>query len=289
MDGYSGLERPGPDIEIWRLRGYHQGAGAHQEAREIFARSYIVGASSALGRGALAEAEAWARRSLAIDGAAADAFYALGMARQLAGDGAGAVEFYQRYIALADSAGGAVGLHNLGLLFERQGEWDRAEVAYGKAVVYAPWNFDIVRRLAKFYLRRGEYDLALRLYEARPFADRLEWAEALAPLYERAGRADDAVAVYEQALQTELARPEMYLSLAKIYGQRRQYAEVVATCRALLTRDPDQAEAHRLLALVLRRDGQEDGAAEHARAYISLAPDGESAAELVRWLQTRGD
>ena len=107
------------------------------------------------------EAEGWARRSLAIDGAAADAFYALGMARQLAGDGAGAAEFYQRYIALADAAGGAVGLHNLGLLFEGWGEWDRAEAAYGKAVVRAPWNFDLVRRLAEFYRRRSEEDLAL--------------------------------------------------------------------------------------------------------------------------------
>ena len=90
-------------------------------------------------------------------------------------------------------------------------------------------------------------------------------------------------------MQTTRARPETYLRLAKIYGLRRQYAEVVATCRPLLARDPDQAEAHRLLALVLRRDGQEDGVAEHARAYIALAPDGESAAELARWLQARGD
>ena len=266
----------------------HWGVGTRQQTRQIFARGYVVGASSALGRGALDEAEGWALRALAIDGAAADAFYALGMARQLAGDGAGAAEFYQRYIPLADAAGGAVALHNLGLLFEGRGEWTQAEVAYGKAVVRAPWNFDLVRRLAEFYRRRGEDNLALKLYEARSFHDRVEWAEALGPLYERAGRADDAGAVYERALQTGRARPETYLRLAEIYGQRRQYAEVVATCRALLARDPEQAEAHRLLALVLRRDGQKDRAAEHARAYIALAPDGESAAELARWLQTRG-
>ena len=91
------------------------------------------------------------------------------------------------------------------------------------------------------------------------------------------------------ALRASRVRPETYLRLAKIYGQRRQYAEVVATCRALLARDPDRAEAHRLLALVLRRDGQKDRAAEHAWAYIALAPDGESAAELARWLQARDD
>ncbi len=289
LGGSGGLERPGPDVEIWRLRDYPQGVGTRQETRQIFARGYVIGASSALGRGALDEAEGWALRALAIDGAAADAFYALGMARQLAGDGAGAAEFYQRYIPLADAAGGAVALHNLGLLFEGRGEWTQAEVAYGKAVVRAPWNFDLVRRLAEFYRRRGEDNLALKLYEARSFHDRVEWAEALGPLYERAGRADDAGAVYERALQTGRARPETYLRLAEIYGQRRQYAEVVATCRALLARDPDRAEAHRLLALVLRRAGQKDRAAEHARAYIALAPDGESAAELARWLQTRGD
>ena len=129
LGGYDGLERPGPDVEIWRLRDYPQGVGTRQETRQIFARGYVVGASSALGRGALDEAEGWALRALAIDGAAADAFYALGMARQLAGDGAGAAEFYQRYIPLADAAGGAVALHNLGLLFEGRGEWPQAKVA----------------------------------------------------------------------------------------------------------------------------------------------------------------
>ena len=160
LGGSGGLERPGPDVEIWRLRDYLQGVGTRQETRKIFARGYVVGASSALGRQALDEAEGSALRALAIDGAAADAFYALGMARQLAGDGAGAAEFYQRYIPLADAAGGAVALYNLGLLFEGRAEWTQAKVAYGKAVVRAPWNFDLVRRLAEFYRRRGEDNLA---------------------------------------------------------------------------------------------------------------------------------
>ena len=39
------------------MRDYPQGVGTRQETRKIFARGYVVGASSALGRQALDEAD----------------------------------------------------------------------------------------------------------------------------------------------------------------------------------------------------------------------------------------
>ena len=97
------------------------------------------------------------------------------------------------------------------------------------------------------------------------------------------------MAAYAQAVQRGRAQPATYLRLANFYGQQRRYDLVAATSRALLVRDPDQSEAHRLLAFVLRHQGREDEAVAHVRAYLELAPEGESAVELARWLRERAN
>ena len=111
----------------------------------------------------------------------------------------------------------------------------------------------------------------------------------LGRLYEDAGRIGEATAAYAEAVRQGRAQAETYLQLAKLYGQQRRYERVVDTARALLARDPDQVEAHRLLAFVLRHQGREDEAVVHVRSYLALAPEGESAADLARWLRDRGD
>ena len=70
-----------------------------------------------------------------------------------------------------------------------------------------------------------------------------------------------------------------------MFGQQRNYDLVIETSLSLLAIDPQQAEAHRLLAFVLNYQGRGGEAIEHARAYIRLSPEGESAVELKRWLQ----
>ena len=286
LGGYGDLDRPGPEIEIWKVRGYPAVATGHWQVPQIFARAYVAGAASELGAKNFAKASALAQRALAIDDKSADAWYSLAVARQLAGDLEEAELFYRRRLDLDDAQGKAVTMHNLGAIYESREEWDQARDTYREALQQAPWNYDLVRRLAGFYRRRDQTVKALELYEERQhlFVDHCEFLETFAQLYEGAGRFAEATAVYVRAVRLDLAEPETFLRLANLYGQQRNYDLVTETCLALLARDPNQAEAHRLLAFVLRHQGREGEALEHARAYLELAPEGESAAELAGWL-----
>lgn len=78
-----------------------------------------------------------------------------------------------------------------------------AELAFREAARRAPRWWLPVRGLAQVHVARGETAAAVRLLESalpkvdEPLAVRLE----LAPLYERAGRIDDAVSQYEEVLR----------------------------------------------------------------------------------------
>lgn len=287
LGGYGALDRPGPEIEIWKVRGYPLATKGGMEVAQIFARAYVAGAASGLGTKKLAEAAELAQRALALDGESADAWYSLAMARQLAGDLDEAERLYWRRLELDDSLGQGAAMYNLGAVYEGRQEWERAEIAYRGALDLAPWKYSLLRRVAGFYHRRGQAAKAVQLYEERQqlFADRAEFTAALGRLYEDGGRIEEAVAAYALAVQQDWAQPATYLRLANLYGQQQRYDLVVATSRALLARDPNQAEAHRLLAFILRHQGRGAEALEHARAYLRLEPEGASAVELARWLQ----
>jgi tetratricopeptide (TPR) repeat protein len=288
LGDYGALDRPGPDIEIWKFRDYPDVQEKSVQIRRIFARAYVTGVASALGAKKFAEAEALAERALGLDGELADAWYLLGVAQQLVGDLEGSEESYRRRLQLDGPAGGkAEAARRLGVVYEDREEWHRAEQFYIQALDLAPWRYSLVLRMANYYRRRGQPEKVLRLYEERRhlFVDRGEFLEALGEAYENVGLLAEATAVYAHAVQQKRVQPETYLRLVKLYGRQRNYDLVIETSLSLLAIDPKQAEAHRLLAFVLNHQGRGGEAVEHARAYIRLLPEGENAVELKRWLQ----
>ena len=287
LGGYGELDRPGPEIEIWRVHDNPIVSGRSWNVPQVFARAYVAGAASNLGQGDLAEAAATARRALVFDEESADAYYTLAMSRHIAGDMAEAELFYLRCLNLESPAGKAAVLFNLGVLYERLGEFEKAEQAYRGASEIAPWNHKFLRQMSDFFRRRGQAAQALLVCEERRhmFADRPKFLETIGRLYEEVGRLAEATAMYAEAVKRHRCEPDTYLRLANLYGQQRHYDLLIDTCFELLLHEPDHAEAHRLLAFVLKHQGRSSDALEHARAYVNLVPEGEDATQLANWIR----
>jgi tetratricopeptide (TPR) repeat protein len=287
LSGSQKLDRPGPQIEVWRMRQYPVEPLRPRTVREIFAQAHVRGAASALGQGRSEEAIALAQRALELDPRCGDAWFALGAMYQKGAELHLAEQCYLRQVRLQPPLRSASTLHNLGMIYEAQSRVEEAERAYQEALQSAPWKWASARSLAEFYRRQGKLDQAIARYQeqAGRFAEKTELWENLGRALEQAGRKTEAGGAYARALGLGGAQEQTYLHLAYLLGAERRYAEVVAVCQALLERNARQAEAHRLLAHIYRYQGETAKARQHGRAYVELEPGGEEAALMRSWLE----
>ena len=125
------------------------------------------------------------------------------------------------------------------------------------------------------------------------------YAFVLGRSLEGAGDIDGAVAAYEDAAELDPAASDIWAELAGLYARRNRPDEAIVAGTAALERDPDSAEAHRILGLVYAaraggRGGptQEDvdQAVDHLeRARNPLTPDAGLYVTLGRIYATTGE
>ena len=87
---------------------------------------------------------------------------------------------------------------------------------------------------------------------------------------EGAGDIDGAVAAYERAAELDPAASDIWAELAALYARRNRPDEAIVAGTAALERDPDNAEAHRILGLVYaaRASGRSDPAQEDVNRAV---------------------
>ena len=139
---------------------------------------------------------------------------------------------------------------HLGSIFDRQGEYLRAEEAYQQAIdsehpeaaPRAAFNLGLM------FDRRGEYDLAVEAYQQAIASEHADWAPMaafdLGVLFEERGEYDLAVEAYQQAIASEHQEeaPKARLNLGVLYAERGEYALAVAAYQqAINSKHPDVA------------------------------------------------
>jgi Flp pilus assembly protein TadD len=97
-------------------------------------------------------------------------------------------------------------------------------------------------------------------------------ALALALQHHRAGRVEEAIAAYRQALALAPDSAEIYNNLGMLLRQQGALAEAIDHYNRAIALRPSLAEAHNNLAIVLRETGKLDAAIAAYRRTLELKP-----------------
>jgi len=198
LAGGGTIERPGPQIEIWRLHNYRNNEGALQTVHTTFAQAYMRGATEALGKKENMRAIELSTRALDLDPNCADAYFILAFIQHRAGELPQAEALYQRQLSLDNNA---ATLMNLALIYEKKNETERVRDVLERAVAAAPWLYEPLHRLVAFYRQQGRYQHALALMRERRelFADRAKFHRDLERIYASSGDANSALSARRHA------------------------------------------------------------------------------------------
>lgn len=124
-----------------------------------------------------------------------------------------------------------------------------------------------------------------------------DYRYSLGLAYLRAKRAKEAARELEAARgmmglrrDTRAKEPEVLVHLATAYLALDDLVAARKRVEVALEREPESAEAHYVLGLVVERSGDRELAAEHFKKTLTLEPDHPQAnAALARWLEQRGE
>jgi len=125
---------------------------------------------------------------------------------------------------------------------EDERTYDRAKLAYEKALSLDPTLSNALTNLGNLEYRR----------------DHLEVAEQY----------------YRRALECDPEQPEALYNLGFLHFERDEVDEAVCMFRDALKSDPSFADAHFNLAMALEERGERETARPHWRHYLALEPDG---------------
>lgn len=180
------VDRPGPQIEIWRLHNYPKQQKKEQSPHTVFAQAYVRGATEALGKREHARALELASRALALDPNCADAYYATALIHHIDGALAQAAMLYEKQLALGEDA---AALMNLALIHEKNGDGERRAETLQRAVAAAPWLYEPLHRLVSFYRQQGQFERALNHLHKHGghFAERADFRRDVEQIYSALG------------------------------------------------------------------------------------------------------
>lgn len=107
----------------------------------------------------------------------------------------------------------------------------------------------------------------------------------------RAGRTDDALRLFLQAVEADATLAPAHLALASLYYTRGEFPQAAASAERLLAlqpEGPEAARAHYILGLAHVNLDDKAKALEHLQAFLKMAPndpDAAGAKEMVEYLK----
>jgi tetratricopeptide (TPR) repeat protein len=183
-----------------------------------------------------------------------------GVAAANAGNHDLAITKFKESLAISEKC--AVCYKNIGYSHAQKKEWPQAEEAYLKAIEIAP-DADAYNGLANAYTQQKKFEQAAG---ANASAAKLSAGAAGA-----AGGGGDAESLYAQGVNLFNAN---------------KGPEAKAALQGAVKSNPNHADAHYLLGLVLIGEGDTKGALAAFQTYLKLAPNGKDAATAKAALDT---
>ena len=132
--------------------------------------------------------------------------------------------------------------HELGNIYRLRGEVDSAIAELEKALEIDP-NLGITANLLSWqYSLRGEDERAIALLEKFPARSLREpnLLDSLGTFYFKAGRLDDALAKFAEAVEISPSWINSYMSMAYVYALKENYGEALKSLDQYLAGDPDK-------------------------------------------------
>jgi tetratricopeptide (TPR) repeat protein len=180
----------------------------------------------------------------------AAAYSNLGRAYNIVGDHEGAAENCRAALAL--DPGLADAWHHLGMALRGMGDLVRAEEALRSALERRPRDSNTRRELGELLVERDRPDEGLALLSALAAENPrdLASAETHAHALYRAADLPSALEAYRRAAALAPRRSEIWNGLGHVHRALGRFAEAESDFRRALSVSPNNAEAHRNLALI---------------------------------------
>jgi Flp pilus assembly protein TadD len=180
----------------------------------------------------------------------------LGNALCDAGNWEGAIAASRRATELSPNLAGAHS--NLGNAYHGIGELDQAVACYRKALELAPCNVPFLNNLAVVLREQKHFAESIEVcrnairIQPNDAQSHTNLGSALASI----GQSDEAEAEYKHSLVLRPDHPETCTDLGHVYYFRGDFNRAVEVYRQVLRRNPNDAQAHWSLALILLTCGQ---------------------------------
>ena len=215
------------------------------------------------------------RRVTELDGARADAFHYLGSVLKKMGNFKEAIPALEKAVSLkVDNKE----IHfELGTAYEETQEWEKAAAAYEKYLSLDPevaWNGQL--RLGVSRSKLGQYDAAvvafLEASKAQP--EDLKVNFSLAEAYEKAGRYEEAEAVYDHMATINPAEAKAYHSQTiRMFDTAGKYDKAIDAAKKIVDLDPANEMSLYNLGLMYFKLQRYEEAIEAFKKCLEVKPD----------------
>lgn len=165
-------------------------------------------------------------------------------------------------------------IQRTGASYYNRGEYEKAIVAYKRAIEINPDSTEVHFHLGMAYSSLGKYKEAVEAY-TRAVRIKPDYAAAyynLGHAYSNLNRHDKAIKAFRQSIQYEPENVEAYLALANAYFDSGKEERAVDTFEAAISRKPDDPYAYYRLGLVYFPAGLHARAAEAFTQVIIRDP-----------------
>ena len=162
---------------------------------------------------------------------------------------------------------------NMGLFYQKQGQYAQAFAAYQKTVELNPFHVEAYNNLGVLYKELGEVEKAIQHYR-RALAIDPNYVKAynnLGVVLIRQEKLTEATAQFEHALELNPKNLESYTNLGVIYRRLSRTPEAIRAFESALSIDPEHAESHYNLAILLEGQGRIAEALAHYRRFVASA------------------
>ena len=166
-------------------------------------------------------------------------------------------------------------MYNLGIIYEKNGQNDRAITYYLKVLKINPDNFGALNNLGFIFYKEGDYDKAIYYYNAALKTDptKTDVRMNLANVLFLEAKPDKAISHYKEILQDEPKIADVHYNLANVLSSQNRINEAVHHYNETIRIDPEYSKAYYNLGNIFLSQGKIEEAVTYFIRAIKFKPD----------------